>query len=151
MAFNTDGRTESHVHSFDGLIDTGAASSTSSGSSGNGKETSMTVSALLAQTYTLPPPLYPLHPIGLCTRCDALTNDADSLLTPIQPPVGFRKVHIVLIVQLVYNLGHYIVFIVCCALYLCEYGCRVFGNRASIVYGRKHVLIFTTTTTTVHR
>lgn len=42
--------------------------------------------------YVLPPPLYLSNPIGACTRCDALVDDADSILTPVDPPNGFRIV-----------------------------------------------------------
>ena len=41
---------------------------------------------------TLPPPLYPVNSIGSCTRCDALVDDADSILTPVGTPVGFKVV-----------------------------------------------------------
>lgn len=37
-------------------------------------------------------PLFFDKPIGVCTRCDALVDDALSKLTPIEPPVGFRVV-----------------------------------------------------------
>eukprot|EP00981_Chlorochromonas_danica_P012434 scaffold4912_cov183-Ochromonas_danica.AAC.6 len=41
---------------------------------------------------SLPPPLYAHHPIGLCTSCAALAEDADSKLLPIRPPKGFRAI-----------------------------------------------------------
>ena len=40
----------------------------------------------------LPPPLYVNNPIGLCTRCEALADDADARLIPIEKPKGFRIV-----------------------------------------------------------
>lgn len=40
----------------------------------------------------LPLPLYAQNPIGLCTRCDALADDADHVLEPVTPPKGFRVV-----------------------------------------------------------
>lgn len=40
----------------------------------------------------LPVPLYSSNPIGLCTRCDALADDADGMLMPIGQPKGFRMV-----------------------------------------------------------
>eukprot|EP01036_Dinobryon_divergens_P033821 gene33821-43703_t len=40
----------------------------------------------------LPPPLYVSNPIGLCTRCEALADDADARLTPVEKPKGFRMV-----------------------------------------------------------
>ncbi len=93
VTMSTDGKQESHTHSFDGLltpsVSTTAVNTATSSVVASNVHTS---SSLLSHTYTLPPPLYTENPIGLCTRCDALTNDADSLLTPIQPPVGFRKV-----------------------------------------------------------
>jgi hypothetical protein len=42
--------------------------------------------------FELPPPIYKLNPLGVCTRCDALVEDADSILTPVDPPKGFRVV-----------------------------------------------------------
>jgi hypothetical protein len=39
----------------------------------------------------LPPPLYGNH-VGQCTRCDALTDDADAVLLPEGAPQGFTKV-----------------------------------------------------------
>jgi hypothetical protein len=41
--------------------------------------------------YRLPPPLYQDKPLGTCTRCDALVDDADARLTPIERS-GFRIV-----------------------------------------------------------
>jgi hypothetical protein len=41
--------------------------------------------------YTLPPPLYQDKPLGICTRCDALVDDADARLTPLDRS-GFRIV-----------------------------------------------------------
>jgi hypothetical protein len=40
----------------------------------------------------LPPPLYASNPIGFCTRCDALVDDADARLLPYGEPKGFRIV-----------------------------------------------------------
>jgi hypothetical protein len=37
-------------------------------------------------------PFYREKAIGLCTRCDALVNDAHSFLTPVEKPTGFRIV-----------------------------------------------------------
>ncbi len=36
--------------------------------------------------------LYDDKPVGRCTRCDALVDDADSKLEPVGTPVGFRVV-----------------------------------------------------------
>eukprot|EP01032_Pedospumella_encystans_P010954 gene10954-12780_t len=94
VTMSTDGKQETHTHSFDNLL-TPSVSTNSAASKAvvsTATPNVHTSSSLLSHTYTLPPPLYTENPIGLCTRCDALTNDADSLLTPIQPPVGFRKV-----------------------------------------------------------
>lgn len=46
---------------------------------------------VLKQT-TLPPPLYATNPVGLCTRCEALADDADAMLKPATQPKGFRVV-----------------------------------------------------------
>jgi hypothetical protein len=35
-------------------------------------------------------PLYYDKPIGACTRCDALVDDADSKLSPVEVPIGFK-------------------------------------------------------------
>eukprot|EP00596_Hydrurales_sp_CCMP1899_P003781 CAMPEP_0119042780 /NCGR_PEP_ID=MMETSP1177-20130426/16151_1 /TAXON_ID=2985 /ORGANISM="Ochromonas sp, Strain CCMP1899" /LENGTH=459 /DNA_ID=CAMNT_0007009789 /DNA_START=278 /DNA_END=1657 /DNA_ORIENTATION=+ len=43
-------------------------------------------------TYRLPAPLYVDKPIGVCTRCEAMTGDADAKLKPLSPPKGFRIV-----------------------------------------------------------
>ena len=37
----------------------------------------------------LPEPLYG-NSVGSCTRCDALADDADGALEPVNPPVGFK-------------------------------------------------------------
>jgi hypothetical protein len=52
-------------------------------------DTNTTSSYLLNR---LPPPLYNTNPIGLCTRCEALADDADAKLTPVNKPKGFRIV-----------------------------------------------------------
>ena len=52
--------------------------------------------SLLETTKNTPPellsPLYSSNPIGKCTRCDALVDDADAILTPVDPPKGFKVV-----------------------------------------------------------
>jgi hypothetical protein len=53
---------------------------------------SFNLSALTSPPSLLPPPLYPSNPIGLCTRCEALADDADARLTPVSKPKGFRIV-----------------------------------------------------------
>jgi hypothetical protein len=40
----------------------------------------------------LPAPIYLSNPIGVCTNCAALSEDADGRLTPISPPKGFHVV-----------------------------------------------------------
>jgi hypothetical protein len=45
-----------------------------------------TVKARLA---ALPPALYE-NSVGVCTRCDALADDADGALEPVEPPSGFH-------------------------------------------------------------
>lgn len=42
--------------------------------------------------YILPPPVYATNPIGVCTKCMALADDADAKLLPIVKPKGFRAV-----------------------------------------------------------
>mmetsp|Transcript_18726 Transcript_18726/g.31549 ORF Transcript_18726/g.31549 Transcript_18726/m.31549 type:complete len:676 (-) Transcript_18726:69-2096(-) len=75
-----DGKRITHAHTFDQLSPllppTGANSS---------ERTQFYVNQL-------PAPMYPAHPIGACTRCDALADDADARLTPVRAPKGFRKV-----------------------------------------------------------
>lgn len=46
----------------------------------------------LIAEFELPPPLYQRNPIGLCTRCDALADDADARLIPVGAHPGFRVV-----------------------------------------------------------
>ncbi|KAJ1440527.1 hypothetical protein B484DRAFT_443404 [Ochromonadaceae sp. CCMP2298] len=65
VTMETDGSITRHAHSYDTLKPT---------------------------TVQLPPPMYPTNPLGHCTRCDALSDDANGLLTPVRPPKGFRKV-----------------------------------------------------------
>lgn len=69
VTMDLDGRMVTHSHSFD-----------------------QDLSLLSASMPPLPPPLYPTNPIGLCTRCDALVDDADGKLTPVGKVVGFREV-----------------------------------------------------------
>lgn len=78
-----DGKQISHSHSFDHLLDKGDV---------NSKYNSELKKRIDEAQSILPPPLYPSNPIGLCTRCEALADDADGMLTPIRPPKGFRKV-----------------------------------------------------------
>ena len=40
----------------------------------------------------LPPQIYHNNPIGICTRCDALADDSDAKLTPLEEPIGFKVV-----------------------------------------------------------
>ena len=73
-SMDTSGVLITHHHSF----------SFSSSSLSNGS------ASLVANA--LPPPLYVNNPIGLCTRCEALADDADARLTPVGKPKGFRIV-----------------------------------------------------------
>ena len=99
ITMNFDGKSVYYSHSYDNLlVDTVATTTpavTNTATNANIVGNTHTTASLLSHTYTLPPPLYTQQPIGLCTRCDALTTDADSMLTPIQPPVGFKKVRTV--------------------------------------------------------
>lgn len=58
------------------------------------RNTDLTSSSSDFQQYLSFPkqPLYFDKSIGLCTRCDALVNDAPSFLTPIEEPVGFKVI-----------------------------------------------------------
>lgn len=84
VSLDFDGKYITHRHSYDESF---RSSSSSSRSMSMGTETDS--QSLLSQ---LPAPLYAAHPIGLCTRCDALAGDADNVLTPVRPPKGFRRV-----------------------------------------------------------
>lgn len=55
------------------------------------EHTALTGSAAAAVT-VLPVPMYIDKPVGACTRCEAMTNDADAKLKPISPPKGFKIV-----------------------------------------------------------
>lgn len=77
-SMDTTGKTIVFTHSFDKWLDTS-----------NSLDSSANTAMRFAQ---LPPPLYDTNPIGLCTRCEALTEDADGQLTPVEPPKGFRVV-----------------------------------------------------------
>lgn len=70
VILDTDGRMHQNPVGFDHLLDSPAAD----------------------QSWKiLPPPLYS-NSIGLCTRCVALSDDADGKLTPITAPNGFRMI-----------------------------------------------------------
>lgn len=49
-----------------------------------------TKSSIRNSKHNIPEPLYQMQPIGKCTRCDALVDDADGILSPLDPPDGFR-------------------------------------------------------------
>ena len=83
VTLSTDGKQVSHSHSFDHLL----APTKDSATGKFGEELQARISGDV-----LPPPLSPANPIGLCTRCEALAEDADGLLSPVRPPKGFRKV-----------------------------------------------------------
>jgi hypothetical protein len=73
-----DGSYTTHTRSFDQFL-------LPPSSSDSNISSSLSVKDLL-------PPIYTNNPIGLCTRCDALTDDADGKLVPISQPKGFRMV-----------------------------------------------------------
>ncbi len=81
---DTSGRTITFTHSFDKLLDGGTANS------GNNDENAAHIE--YGPRTILPPPLYDTNPIGLCTRCDALTDDAEGKLVPVGEPKGFKVV-----------------------------------------------------------
>lgn len=74
VQLDTNGKLIKHQHSYDELL----------------KQYSESGVTLAASS--LLPPLYPNNPIGLCTSCAALVDDADGKLTPVEPPKGFRAV-----------------------------------------------------------
>ena len=78
-SMDTNGQTITFTHSFDKWLDQANSFDTKTTSTG-------------MNFAHLPPPLYDTNPIGLCTRCDALTDDADGKLAPVEPPKGFRMV-----------------------------------------------------------
>jgi hypothetical protein len=104
VSMTLDGKQVSIEHSFDSLLQQGVAGSgvssstagtgagAGAGGSSSSEPTSLMAYQRVLQQLPLPPPLYPSNPIGLCTRCDALAEDADGMLTPVRPPIGFRKV-----------------------------------------------------------
>lgn len=77
-----EGKLVSHTHSFDQYLTDQAAT--------NNNNSLIINEESLAKA--LPPPLYTANPIGLCTRCEALADDADGKLKPVEPPKGFRVV-----------------------------------------------------------
>jgi hypothetical protein len=97
VTMSLEGKEVSHSHSFDHLLGSGGSARTGvrGGARGGAAESkySKEVAKRISDALTvLPPPLYPFNPIGLCTRCEALAEDADGLLSPVRPPKGFRKV-----------------------------------------------------------
>ncbi len=80
VSMDFDGKLNTHSHSFDQFL------TKSSFSTGN-------QNATMEDLYKeLPSPIYISNPIGVCTRCEALADDADGKLAPITPPKGFRVV-----------------------------------------------------------
>lgn len=77
-----NGKMVTHTHSFD-VEETTVAGSSISQQQQQQQQWEAAV---------LPPPLYASNPIGLCTRCDALADDADARLTPVSPPKGWHVV-----------------------------------------------------------
>jgi hypothetical protein len=92
VTLSHEGKELSHSHSFDHLLAEGGGA----GSAVSAEEAKKYGGELQSRMHdalnALPPPLYPSNPIGLCTRCEALADDADGMLTPVRPPKGFRKV-----------------------------------------------------------
>jgi hypothetical protein len=80
VQLGTNGKTIVHQHSFDAMLkarDDAAASS----------------NATVIADNSLPPPLYVTNPIGICTWCAALVEDADAQLIPVSGSIqGFRAV-----------------------------------------------------------
>jgi hypothetical protein len=74
QSMDTNGKTITFSHSFDKMLQLPDATGMPN-----------TVSSL-------PPPLYDSNPIGLCTRCDALTDDSQGKLVPVGSPKGFKVV-----------------------------------------------------------
>lgn len=87
VSMDPDGKMHATTHSFDALLQKNNAQNHAQkhGDSLDG-------SAVVAPSYTLPPPLYALNPIGVCTKCMALADDADAKLWPVERPRGFRAV-----------------------------------------------------------
>lgn len=75
---DTDGREVLTHHSFDQLLNNQTA------------KTSSDYTNIATQALTLPPPLYVDQPLGICTRCITLSDDADGRLAPVGTPEGFR-------------------------------------------------------------
>lgn len=69
VQMDTAGKTIVHKHSFDHILQQRAVHND--------------------KAAVLPPPLYVNNPIGLCTRCDALADDADGKLLPVHMQ-GFK-------------------------------------------------------------
>lgn len=74
--FHTDGKQASHVHHFDQLFLPNH----------HNNQQHQDKAQLV---FTLPPPLYKDHPVGICTRCETLADDSFGRLTPIGQPKGF--------------------------------------------------------------
>lgn len=75
VSMDPDGKLFSTTHSFDALL-----------------KSDQQPSANSEVSFTLPPPLYAANPIGICTKCMALADDADAKLLPVETPKGFRPV-----------------------------------------------------------
>lgn len=70
LSMDTDGKVHKTTKGFDHLLANDATS----------------------KAYQLPPPVYATNPIGVCTKCMALADDADAVLLPVEKPKGFRAV-----------------------------------------------------------
>lgn len=81
--FDTSGKTVIEAHSFSNL-------DLSKG--GNSNSTVEIIPGPWDGVTGLPPPIYVGNPIGLCTLCEALADDADARLSPMEKPRGFRMV-----------------------------------------------------------
>lgn len=101
QTLESDGHMKSHAHNFDELLGVPKVPNKRGYNTNNGgvQQTAAQLATFETQhklqlqaATTLPPPLYPENPIGLCTRCEALAEDADALLSPVRTPKGFRKV-----------------------------------------------------------
>lgn len=107
QTMESDGRMVTHAHNFDELLTPNANSHANKRgrshhiqhNNNDATRTTAQLESFQAQhalqfqaATTLPPPLYPENPIGLCTRCEALAEDADGKLNPVRTPKGFRKV-----------------------------------------------------------
>ena len=84
ISIDTSGKTVYHEHSSDNLKFEKLMESNNN--------TISTNTARWNGLDGLPPAIYVNNPIGVCTFCEALADDADARLTPLEKPMGFKMV-----------------------------------------------------------